>query len=128
MEDQKAEEINLSADEEAALDRAWERLSEQWAKEEKETSGITRMISVRIIGFDTDAAEEKEFGTISWDGASLVVKPENDPTMRGILNDPAVLPFNEATYSAKTDPVGFLTNLCKVYKSAYLRATEPVET
>jgi len=71
--------------------------------------------------------EDRLAGTLTWDGATLLLNPEDSPLLRGIVERiPAGV--TSAPFFARTDPARWLQELYKILKSPYLRASRAVTT
>ena len=79
-------------------------------------------MKVEIYGLD--GTDDVLVGLIIWDGASWAVNPSANKTLLNLLDEPVV---NQDRIITKDEPEAFLANLHKQYRSAYLRASKPME-
>ncbi len=77
----------------------------------------------RILGLNSQTAEDEEIGSISWDGSEFILDPPDSVILNNILNS-GVTDWKSKSIITKKEPELFLRSLKKKYKSAYLRATD----
>lgn len=82
------------------------------------------MIQVEIRKIDKDGNDVSE-GTITFDGKGYCLEPADSRLLHRILNAP--IHGKHGIILDKSRPRDFLRNLCRQYKSAYLRATEAAD-
>lgn len=82
------------------------------------------MERVFVKWFDTETDKQQVEGSISWDGKSFRLDPEDSPLLQRLLyapwGDKEGGDFKPELYGA-----AILLALCKTYKSAYLMVTKP---
>jgi hypothetical protein len=64
--------------------------------------------------------KDHQEGTLTWNGRRIEIEPDSQ-LMRNMRDDPINLP--DGSRLTKADGLRFLRGLCRVYVSAYLRAT-----
>ena len=84
------------------------------------------MLVVQIFSLD-ERGKNVEAGALFYDGRVITATPRST-LMQSVLDEPVRDRATGGTVTAQSDPIAWLTNLRFHYKSAYLRATEPVQS